>query len=542
MSKRASTPEAPLAEAFPDVSGPDWPTLAALPDQTANSAASDAATLVSGVYAAQALIFTAGLMQKGLLGPVGAGYWALMGTIYSFFGLSAVGVFDGASRQIPAHRGRGDYRGAAEVADTAGTVALLASAAAGAVVAVVAVVSGGDWAPELRYGLVLLGLLAPLRVLVDFHELIFQSTKRFRVLSTGMILKAVAALVVQTACAYFFGFYGMFAGLVATMLVVAANWFRLGLSTFRRPAFRLRLRRRRLRELVVYGVPIMAFSQVWLLFVAVDSLIVARFAGVESLGFYALAVSVTNYMLFLPKSIAAAIFPRMQERYAPSEEIASIRHYVTDVQRILAFALVPPFVGAAFFLLPFLIRQALPDFEPAIPVVQLMVAASFFIALVQLPIEFLVTTGYRWRATALMVACLVVNAAANFVAVAVLDRGVKGAAVATAASYLVLLAVMTGYALSKALDMPAALRHGGALAAVTAWTLSVLWLVERTMGSGAEDFVGDALLSLAKLGVALFAIGPWLYLAQRRYGVVSIACDVLSSASRLFRRRGARTP
>src|SRR3954451_8923705 len=78
--------------------------LAALADRGVRSAASDAAIFTLGTYAAQVLLFVAGVIQKGLLGPVATGYWALMGTFSLVLGVAPLGALEGGMRQLPLHR------------------------------------------------------------------------------------------------------------------------------------------------------------------------------------------------------------------------------------------------------------------------------------------------------------------------------------------------------------------------------------------------------------------------------------------------------
>src|SRR5438552_9060652 len=80
--------------------------LAAEPDQVIRSATSDAAALTGATYGAQALLFVAGFVQKGLIGPLGTGYWSLMQTFWIFLTIAPLGAMQGSTRQIPAHRGR----------------------------------------------------------------------------------------------------------------------------------------------------------------------------------------------------------------------------------------------------------------------------------------------------------------------------------------------------------------------------------------------------------------------------------------------------
>src|SRR4051812_18494296 len=157
----------------------------------------DAALFTGATYIASALQFMAGLLQKAILGPVGAGQWALMQSLWTFMGLSSLGAQHGSTRQVPMDRGREDFRAAVVAADTGATFSLAAMAVLGALVAVVAVVFGGGWSEHVRLGLVLLGVTAPLRLFTDTHEVLIQSVKRFDIASATVVVKAFAGLVMQ---------------------------------------------------------------------------------------------------------------------------------------------------------------------------------------------------------------------------------------------------------------------------------------------------------------------------------------------------------
>ena len=514
--------------------------LAAIPSGKSRSASSEAATYTVAVYAGQGVLFVAGVIQKGLLGPVGTGFWSLMQTFWTLLTIASLGVYQGTARQIPAHRGRGDYESSAEVADTGGSFSLVAIGVAGTLLAIVAVVFGGSWAPEIRWGLVITGLTAPLRLLCDYHESLMQATKRWNVSAVLELVKGVATLTLTTVAVIWLGFYGMFVGLFLMIGIEFGMWRQFRLISWRRPAFHWSIQWGRVRELLSYGLPILIHGQIWYLFLAIDNLIVASFLDVRQLGFYALAVSVTNYILYLPKSIGATLFPRMTERFSSSGEVGSVRHFAVDTQRLLAFLLVPLFMGAAFYLLPVLIRQGLPDFVPAIPVVHIMVAASFFISLVNMPIKLLITTGLRWQLTGLMALCLGVNAVANYLAVAVFDWGLSGAAGATAFSYFVTFAVMTAFSLSRSMTRRATAGQIFELLAVFVYTTGALWGIEALFGAGNGPPLHDVGVALLKLTVFTLAMVPWMALAEKRYGALTTIKDLSASATRALRARFAR--
>ena len=513
--------------------------LAGAPPGELPSATADVSMIAAAAYVAQALNFIAGLVQKGLLGPAGAGYWALMQSFWQLSKVASAGAFDGTARQIPLHRGRKDYAGAAALSDTGFSFSLVAMAALGTCLASFALAFGAGWAPELRWGLVLLGVTGPLRWLGDAHEALLHATRSFRAASTAKVLQAAVALTVQSALVAALGFYGMFVGAVLATLASLAYYARLGLTGLRRPAFRLRIERGRLRELISYGLPIMVFGQLWLLFMGIDNLIIAGYLDIESLGYYALGVSVTGYVMHLPRSIGQALFPRMGELFGATGEVASLARYVTDAQRLLAYMLVPAFIGGAFFCIPVLIRHALPEFEPAIGVVHIMVAGSFVMALCNLPIKAMLTAGRRRALIILVAVCLGVNASANYFAVAVLEQGIEGAAVATVISYVVAFLVTSGYGLTMMLGVRRTVVHIGELLIVFAYVCCALWAIETLIGAGAGALLSDAATAVAKLALFALALTPWLVLAQRRLeGLSRILAAARSVTSAATRRRG----
>lgn len=480
----------------------------------ATSAGDDAAVFTTATYVAQAIQFVAGLIQKGVLGPVGAGYWALMQSIWQYFPVVTLGSSAGGARQIPIRRGRGDFGGAALVADTGATFAILAMGAGGLIVAMVAAAFGGSWAPELRWGLVILGLTAPVRMLTNAHEMVITATRRFRAVAAADVLRAAVALTVQTAAVIAFGFWGMFVGAIAAALAVLVLWARMGLTGRRRPAFRWRYDRSALRELIAYGAPLLVWGQLWLLFIGIDSILVAAILDVESLGFYALAVSLTSYLLHMPRSIGSVLAPRMAETFGQTDDIASLREYAVGAQRLLSHLLVPAFLAAAFFAGPVLIRHALPDFTPAIPIVRIMAAGSFFIALTNMPVKTMITAGRRAPLIGLIIPCLAVNVGGNYLAMAVLDAGIEGAAVATSISYLLVFALTGSYGLSQMIGRSATTWHLIELVAAAAYTIAVVWGIELVVG-GSEAFFGDVALAALKLALAMVALAPWFIRSQQ---------------------------
>jgi O-antigen/teichoic acid export membrane protein len=513
------------------------PGLAGLPDATTRGGGADAAMFTVATIGAQVLMFVAGILQKRLLGPTAAGYWALITALAVIFQLSALGSMDGASRQVPLHRGRGDLDAASSAADTGAAFSILSTIVAGSSLAAVALVFGGSWNPELRYGLALLGLIAPVQKLADVHETLVQSTKRFHVSSLVALVEAAVTLGIQTGAVWLFGYYGMFLGQVAIIAGAMVVWNRMGITGLRRPAFRWRLEWGRWRELTRFGLPITLNGQLWSLFLVVDNLIVAGFLSVRQLGFYALACSTTTYIMYVPKSIGSALAPRMSERFGKTSTAASISSYSSDSQQLLAFLLLPVMIGAAFFLMPVLIRHALPAFVPAIPVIRIVVAGSFFISLTTMPTKLLLTAGYRWSVAGLTLAALAVNTVANLVAVPILHGGLTGAAIAVAISYTVAFLIMTLVAATHSGHAGGRIRYIAEIGGAFAYTMGAIWAIELVAGPGGGSLAPDALNAVAKLIALLVLLTPLYILVERRMRGMSAIWSILKSAVHVALRR-----
>jgi len=187
-------------------------------------------------------------------------------------------------------------------------------------------------------------------------------------------------------------------------------------------------------------------------------------------------------------------------------------------------------VGAMFFLMPVLIRQALPQFTPAIPVLRIMLAGSFFIALSNMPIKILLASGHRWSVSGLTLLALGINAVANYLAVGLLHGGLQGAALAVAFSYLGTFLILTAFALTRTLDWRAAALHVAELMAVFAYTLGAIWGIEGLVGGGGGGLGHDVAIGAAKLALLLAALVPMLALAQARFKVLSKLISQLRNA------------
>ena len=106
----ATAPTIPEAE--PPLSPVDLERmrLSGAPNANVRSATSDAALFTASTYVAQVLMFAAGLLQKGILGPLGAGYWALMQSFWTYLTITSLGDDGRYGKADPGAQGPGGLR------------------------------------------------------------------------------------------------------------------------------------------------------------------------------------------------------------------------------------------------------------------------------------------------------------------------------------------------------------------------------------------------------------------------------------------------
>jgi O-antigen/teichoic acid export membrane protein len=129
----------------------------------------------------------------------------------------------------------------------------------------------------------------------------------------------------------------------------------------------------RVREMVRYGLGFSASQWIWQLRELINPLIVGRFAGLEAVGYVALAIRLVNALSFVKTAtyrLSIAAFARIQD------DKAKLRRAIGEGMRLQVLALAPlllAFVLVSPLVLPLLFG---PEWSPALDVLP-FIAASF---------------------------------------------------------------------------------------------------------------------------------------------------------------------
>ncbi len=145
------------------------------------------------------------------------------------------------------------------------------------------------------------------------------------------------------------------------------------------------------------GLPMFLYAASSVVLRSLDRLIILRFLGTQTLGYYSLAVIVQGLLLYLPDSIAYVLYPHLLRRYhAEGNRPEAIRGQAVRSFQVLA-VLVPALCGLTFLAARDGAMLLLPKYLPGISAARIMCYAAAVIALSNLSSVVLMTLG-RHRA------------------------------------------------------------------------------------------------------------------------------------------------
>jgi O-antigen/teichoic acid export membrane protein len=279
------------------------------PTQVAFAALMGAASLI-GLLKTAVFAKVLGVDDLGLYG---------VAVIVTQFGvhLSTWGILHALNNQLPLALGRGEARTPALIGRALGGV-LLCSALTGALyLAVVAVVRPGS--DGVRLALVLAVALVMSTTLFEFVLLLLRVERRLLPLGAMYLLRAAVATLLGAAAGSRWGFSGVVAVEVVTLLAVTLTARGRWLKSIRV----LRPNRPELRWLIARGAPLMLANLIVVSSATVDRVFVAVTLP-DSLGQYVFATIVVTAWLAVSGIVVQALAPRYLFEHGAGLQLAAV--------------------------------------------------------------------------------------------------------------------------------------------------------------------------------------------------------------------------
>ena len=376
----------------------------------------DASGYMAATYVSQVLAFGIGVLIKGLLGPTDLGIWTMLLAILSFLGLLEFGVIQAANKEISYALSKGDKAEAERfkrvqfsfvaLTSVLGTVGMIAYA--------LWTRSGND---ALTLGMLAVALILPISQLHMGQVTVYWANQLFSKTSLLIVAETVLTGTLGLFLVWRFGVAGQVA---AFLLIVLVKIGALAWPARDQPQLKIGFAwdLQALQHLLKAGVPLFLVSVSNVLKVSGTIFLISHFFGTESVGFYALALSVQNFIYWTPNAFSIVMFPRFQARYADSnDQAAALRSYLVKPIQGLVFFLLPLLLSAAYFIVPVLIDHALPAYRPTIVVLTVMLPGTFFLSLEHMPAQFLTTTNRHWQRVTISLLSLLLVALCTVAAV-----------------------------------------------------------------------------------------------------------------------------
>ncbi|HLD81966.1 MAG TPA: flippase [Patescibacteria group bacterium] len=284
-----------------------------------------------------------------------------------------------------------------------------------------------------------LTVIAGLVMIVDSFNVSFYAVMRgFH----NFFYEAVGVIIGQTLLVGF-GLFAILGGFPLPFLVVAIlissifNFFYSAILLYRKFHIRLlpRLQRSTLVFLLKIGAPFLLFGILMRVYGYIDTVLLYRMTSNVDVSYYAAAYKITFALTFVPAAFGSTLYPAFSEYFVTAKD-----KLVGTFERSMVYLLMicaPIAVGGivlADVLIPFIYG---PNYQPAIPALQILMIALVFIFL-GFPVGALLNAcNYQKQNTLMMGMTLFFNIAANLILIPLYSY--IGAAMAIIISSAVLL-------------------------------------------------------------------------------------------------------
>ncbi len=288
--------------------------------------------------------------------------------------------------------------------------------------------------PGLRRPLALFALILPLTAL-NAPALLFQTAMRFELAAVSQIVLRVSGLALLALMAY--AGLGVTAMLGALLMAEVVGLLAVWTMASRLTRIRWHADLRAWRAMLAAARPLAAGILLVAIVNRADFIMLERMAGIESVGLYGAAYRVTSMLEKFPLLVMGTLYPIMSRLAV--DDPARLR----DVYRksLLRFAGIGLVAGGAVAIMagPLLAAVFGEPFREGAPALRWLVVATGCLYLAMTGGNLLIAVSRPGDNVKAMAAGAVVNIGLNFLLIPRL--GIEGAALATAASLVIVLAI-----------------------------------------------------------------------------------------------------
>jgi O-antigen/teichoic acid export membrane protein len=188
------------------------------------------ATLISS-----ALSFVLGVVSRDILGPEQYGYWVSLSMAFTFIPLLQLGVLNAMNRDIPYYFSRNSIKEVNQIRQNTFSFLITFPIFIMLLLLLFGIfVYNSNVASEYKVGFIFISFIGMLLFLSTYVEMYYKSIQDFRSASKLIVVKGVVQSVLSIVFILFFGFIGLFLGMLAALIIEII----MGRRAFKKMSFR----------------------------------------------------------------------------------------------------------------------------------------------------------------------------------------------------------------------------------------------------------------------------------------------------------------
>jgi O-antigen/teichoic acid export membrane protein len=461
----------------------------------------DVASVTAATYTSNAIEVVTAIATRRFLGPYLMGIWSLFKIALEYCGYTLLGVGRAAMYKLPLLVGKKDNEAVEEIKNATFTFLISTSFVISFLLLIVVFFLKNTLPREFTIGIIALSAYIIFQRFELFYMVLLKSFKDFVLLSKSMLVIALLDVLMVFVAVRIFKINGLYATIIMLSIV---NTVYIYASTKYRARFSFSFSR--IKELVMFGFPLMGIGIVDTVLWSTDRIMIAKMIGVTFAGYYSLGI-MARTSLYEISAISSVIKPSMLEAYGNRENVHDAKKYIIVPTEINA-CIIPAVLGMAYFAIPVFVRLILPKFIPGIVAMQIILFDVFFRALCPQTRALLVALNKtKWIITVVLITILM-NIALNYV---LIRRGysIEGVAAATAISSFFLFLTSLAYTLvhfeTYKNTILFVLKMMIPAAYVVMCTVAVRQMLGRTaIQENLSDITGCALIGLLSIPVLVY--------------------------------------
>ncbi|OIO38083.1 MAG: hypothetical protein AUJ71_03905 [Candidatus Omnitrophica bacterium CG1_02_49_16] len=453
------------------------------------------------------------IASKAILGTLGAGYWAVMKIFLTYSAFADLGVRDAGLREMTQAAGAADEITRIKIKNQSFTFTLFTAFFASLTVVVISIFGVKD--PFLKNCLYVVALLVVATQLYNFMLTIFRAEKNIGTLSRIIVLNILFVAFFALTGAQLAGAFGFAAGtFVATAL---SAYFAYRMS---RDHFHFEIDGKSLWKLVTIGFPLIVAGYALDTFLGVDSIMIGKMLGIQSLGLYTIALMAVQQINSLGRFSQIVLMPHIQERYGQAKSLVTSKALLVRSTSALMH-LLPFMIGFVYFAVPVVVYFFLPRFQGGLPSMKILVVGYFFVAVNEMSTTILFTVNKQKYLIPLFAAMTVVAIALNFFFIR-MGYGLEGVAVATSVAYFCYFLALFFYGFGQLLDRRELIAMTGKTLFVFFYFAGTLFAVDK--GIRTSHFIAG---TAVKTVLYLLILSPLLWKYEREEGLFKMVFDII---------------